>query len=56
MCQAYARTCNFLIPMIVFICNCKQFWARFIQVLVNIYASGIVHADEHLYDSTAALE
>lgn len=26
------------------------------SVLVNIYASGIVHADEHLYDSTAALE
>ena len=55
MCQAYARTCNFLIPMIVFICNCKQFWARFIQVFC-FYASGIVHADELLYDSTAALE
>ena len=57
MYQAYARKCNFLIPMIVFICNCMQFWTRSIQVfLVNIYASSIVHADEHLHDSTAALE
>lgn len=57
MYQAYARTCNLLIPMIVFICNCMRFWAHFIQVfLVNVYASGIVHADEHLHDSTAALE
>ena len=57
MYQAYARTCNLLIPMIVFICNCMRFWAHSIQVfLVNIYASGIIHADEHLHDSTAALE
>ena len=57
MYQAYARRCNFLIPMIVFICNCMRFWAHFIQVYwVNVYESSIVHADEHLHDSTAALE
>ena len=49
MYQAYAQTCNFLIPMIVFIRNCKQFWARFIQVFWLTYMQVVLSMPMNIY-------
>lgn len=57
MYQAYARTCNFFDSHDCFYLQLHAILGTFYSsLLVNVYASVIVHADEHLHDSTAALE